>query len=75
MMSFFIQFLQQILLHELKRLQQVYTVFTNISKLKRMELGGIVLEKVVMFLHDLFLERVVILLKKRNEWICVKSVK
>jgi len=53
----------------------VYTVFTNISTLKRMELGGLILEKVVMFLLDLFIERVVILLKKRNVRISVKSVK
>ena len=40
-----------------------------------MELGGLILEKVVMFLFDLFIERVVILLKKRNVRISVKSVK
>lgn len=35
----------------------MYTVFTNISTLKRMKLRGLILEKVVMFLLDLILEK------------------
>ena len=38
-------------------MQQVYTVFTNRSTLKRMELGGLILEKLVKFLCDLIFEK------------------